>query len=1191
MKRNKVLSLVLAVLFIIVAAQGVHAITVTATPNPANTGQNVAIMVNSTYFAPGPFSCALQINFGDGSPVAGVGTCTVTPCTLVTNHVYATPGVYTITAGSSPFTCGLLPAPPNPATTAITITPAACPALNITSPASLPPGTVGQFYSVQIQASGGQPPLSFSLISGALPPGLSLSPNGIVSGIPAAVYNDAFSVRVTDSCPPGAQTAQKGFAMVVNPAPCPTLNIPTPAALPAGTSGQPYTYQLQTSGGVAPVTFSLVEGSLPPGLSIGSTGLITGTTSVTGTYTFMIRAADSCALAPQTVQKIFSLAMTPAACPALNIVSPATLSAGTSGQPYTYQLQTSGGVAPVTFSLVEGSLPPGLTLGTNGLISGIPSVSGNYSFAVRASDSCVLGALSVQRTFSLVITPAACPALNIISPATLPAGTAGQAYTYQLQTSGGVLPVTFSLVSGSLPPGLTLGTNGLISGIPSSAGNYSFTLNTADNCPTGVQSAQRTFSITIQEVLPPPVQITVRTTPSSFKIPRGQSSALPVLYVFSSGTQNAVSLNSPRGQFLVGNESVGDNPVPLTATVQNGGGTISEVVSIPVAVVERAIRNNANRFFYTRVFANATLNITLAATTEFLITTEAGGTFQIQRIDLYFENRRPEITVERNYPGLRAFADIRFIGSGFLRGFWEVDGRRLSEVNQHLLYGNSITIETPDIPSLPTFDTGYHFVRFVITDPPAGIPLQEIFYFVTIAESPWKPVSIKLYAPENGANIERAAATFSWEEIRNATTFAIRFYTEMNEAPIFSAFTKEASYTIPALVLVSTFQQDRSYAWKVTGYDNENKITGESEFRKFSFKKSDEYVKGQILAVFPTKVFPWNLVNDLEKTYQMDLLRTYTLRALDATAVIFGTGEKDIVAVIGELKKNKDILFVQPNYIFRTLTDPLSKNQYANMLLRTDRLHEVAKGRGIRIALIDTGVDAGHEDLKSRITDTRNFVQGEDYIPEIHGTAIAGVIAAEKNGVGIEGVAPEASIIALRACRQMSAEKPEGVCRTDTLSEAIDEAVVQGVHIINMSFGTAYPDNLLAGLIDKGRKKGILFLAPAGNMNSDRKLRFPASHPAVISVAGLDEKLNPYPNAGIVKESLVSAPAFNILTTVPGNKYNFMNGTSLSTAYVSGILALALEKDKSITKETIPAYKGDLCKWEEELLKIKICDK
>ena len=172
-----------------------------------------------------------------------------------------------------------------------------------------------------------------------------------------------------------------------------------------------------------------------------------------------------------------------------------------------------------------------------------------------------------------------------------------------------------------------------------------------------------------------------------------------------------------------------------------------------------------------------------------------------------------------------------------------------------------------------------------------------------------------------------------------------------------------------------------------------------------------------------------------------------------------------------------------------------------------------------------------------------------------------------RTDIGIEGVAPDADIIALRACRQVSKDKPEGECYTDSLAKALDKAIDQKAHIVNMSFGNVHYDGLLAKLIDRGAEQGILFVAPAGNFKNEQELRFPASHHAVISVGGFDEKFNPYPNPSITKKTSVCAPAVNVLTTVPNNKHNFMTGTSISSAlYQRYPCPLHLKKTKASAK-------------------------
>lgn len=427
-----------------------------------------------------------------------------------------------------------------------------------------------------------------------------------------------------------------------------------------------------------------------------------------------------------------------------------------------------------------------------------------------------------------------CVTLNMVTASTLPSGTAGQAYSTQLLTSGGQPPINFSLISGALPTGLTLNSTGLISGTPTTMGTYSFTVRATDSCSLGQQNNERTFSLQIQ---PPP--LTVSVSPSSFNVPRGQSSSAGVTYQFTAGSPLfSTILNSDSGSFLVGSETIEVNAFPLTVNVQNGSGRVFETLGIPVRVLERTIQRGSNRFMYQRVFTGSGIN--LNATVNFTITTEAGAEFNIKRIELYFENKRAEITVERNYP-LKANADIRFVGSGLLQGFWEVDGRILSRVDQHLTFGRSVTLQTPEIPSLPTFDTGTHIVRFVITNPVTEIPLASILYFVTPTEFKGRPIGIHLISPENDSMLEYSPLKFQWGKINKTTLFLIQYFDNLNKNPIFSAYTREAFYFLPEFALKNIFSTGQKYYWKVMGFDSENNIIGESTVWNFSFKKLDNF--------------------------------------------------------------------------------------------------------------------------------------------------------------------------------------------------------------------------------------------------------------------------------------------------------------------------------------------------------------
>ncbi|MBM4146350.1 MAG: hypothetical protein FJ240_08775, partial [Nitrospira sp.] len=724
------------------------------------------------------------------------------------------------------------------------INPAPCPAMSITSPSTLSTGNVGDGYSYQLQTAGGQAPIIFSLTSGSLPPGLILSSTGLISGTPTITGTYNFTVTATDSCATGAQSLQGNFRITVNAAPCPALSITSPATLSTGTVGQAYSYQLQTSGGQIPITFSFVSGLFPPGLNLGSTGSISGIPTSSGTYSFTASATDSCAVGVQIVQGNFSIAVNPAPCPAISITSPSTLSTGNVGDGYSYQLQTAGGQAPIIFSLTSGLLPSGLILSSTGLISGTPTVTGTYNFTVRVTDSCAGGAQSLQGNFSITVNAAPCPALSITSPSMLTSGTIGQGYSYQLQTSGGQPPITFRFMSDTYPPGLRITSSGLISGTPTSAGNYTFRVRVTDSCAAGAQSAENDFSIMVQ-LIPPPVTISVNPVPSSFSIPRGYSSSSNVLYQFNGSVSINTTLNSAAGNFMAGSEIIGTSSIPLKVQIHNGAGRVAEVINIPVAVIERALKRGANTFIYVRNFIDASINVT--ATVNFMITTEAGADFEIKRIDLYFENRRPEITVNRSFPKLRAFADIRFVGSGFLRGYWEVDGRMLSHVDQHLAYGASVTLQTPDIPPLPTFDTGSHVVRFVITDPVTDLQLPLILYFVTAEEGRGKLVNIVLLSPVNYSLIEYAPVKFEWEKLDKTPLYFIQFYDKPESIPVFSAYAKEAYYTLPDIALKGIFSPGQKYYWKVSGFDAENKVIGESETWGFTFALEKGKLQGIVV--------------------------------------------------------------------------------------------------------------------------------------------------------------------------------------------------------------------------------------------------------------------------------------------------------------------------------------------------------
>jgi len=257
---------------------------------------------------------------------------------------------------------------------------------------NLPAGEVGVHYDQFIGAWSCRSGLAWSVLSGSLPQGLVANTgSGELSGTPtnAGVFN--FAIQVSNAA---NESTNHAFSVAIVSA----LQVAT-ASLPNGTNGTAYSQQLDLAGGLPPFQWSLSPGSsnLPPNLILATNGLLSGTLAGIGTFNFRVRVTDSAAaIADQPL----SLKLTQ---PALQITT-TVLPDATQGTFYSTALGALGGQPPYVWSLVPGSasLPPNLTLGTNGVLAGTPASSGTNWFIVRVTDAA---ASTVNRVFSLVATP------------------------------------------------------------------------------------------------------------------------------------------------------------------------------------------------------------------------------------------------------------------------------------------------------------------------------------------------------------------------------------------------------------------------------------------------------------------------------------------------------------------------------------------------------------------------------------------------------------------------------------------------------------------------------------------------------------------------------------------------------------------------------------------------------------------
>jgi subtilisin family serine protease len=226
--------------------------------------------------------------------------------------------------------------------------------------------------------------------------------------------------------------------------------------------------------------------------------------------------------------------------------------------------------------------------------------------------------------------------------------------------------------------------------------------------------------------------------------------------------------------------------------------------------------------------------------------------------------------------------------------------------------------------------------------------------------------------------------------------------------------------------------------------------------------------------------------------------------------------------------------------------DPLYLAQPAARLWQLASLHRISTGRGVKVAVIDSGIDADHPDLAGQVQLNRNFVAGHPLVPEQHGTGVAGIIAARAdNHKGLAGVAPGARLLGLRACWQDSRRT---TCDSFSLAKALYSAIEDKAEVINMSL-SGPDDRLLRQLLGIAHERGETVVAAFDPAKADGG--FPASAPGVIAVA--DSALaRPRTNVYI-------APGRDVPTTQPGGKWFLVNGTSYAAAHVSGLFALARE--------------------------------
>jgi len=309
------------------------------------------------------------------------------------------------------------------------------------------------------------------------------------------------------------------------------------------------------------------------------------------------------------------------------------------------------------------------------------------------------------------------------------------------------------------------------------------------------------------------------------------------------------------------------------------------------------------------------------------------------------------------------------------------------------------------------------------------------------------------------------------------------------------------------------------------------------------------------------------LLRDIANDYQLESVDSWPIQVLAMQCVIFKPmGTDSAMALIDKLQRDPRVALAQPlqNFATNSTTQTSDHESYQSLQQSLRRMdvgdaHQWSRGRGVSIAVIDTGMDTRHPDLKGRISEQRNFVDSDQtqFVQDRHGTAVAGVIAADaSSSSGILGVAPEAKLIALKACWQLQPNRDDARCNTFTLAKGIAAAMQLHAQIINLSV-VGPDDALLTALIKAAQRAGVVVV---GASDANGVMRFPAGLPDVIGVSSMEQH--------DAADASIAAPGRDVLTLLPGGRYDFASGNSIATAEVSGIVALLLSSDVKHTLDS-----------------------
>ncbi len=554
------------------------AVLATGCGNTASGGSGTLSITTAT-LPSGTLGAAYSASLTAGGGVAPYTFSGTAPAGLTLSSAGVLSGTPT-TVGTSSFTATVSDSGGSKASAMLSLTVNASLAITTTALAA---GSVGTAYSATVVATGGSTPYVFAISSGTLPAGLSISSGGVLSGTPTTAGTSTFTVVAADAA--GARASQNFSLTITAAAAVITLS---PASLPAGTVGGSYAATLTAGGGTAPYSFSTTSGTLPAGVTLTGAGALTGTLTTPGTYSFTITATDANGAKGS---QAYTVAI--AAAGSSLLITTTSLPAGTMGTAYSQTILATGGATPYSYAVTGGALPGGLGLAASGAITGTPTTAGSFSFTVTVTD-----AASKTAVQSYSVTVSASASTLALNAATLPAGSVGKAYSASISATGGTAPYSFAVMSGSVPLGTSLSPSGLLSGTPTTANTYSFTVTVTDNAGA---TASRIYSVEIDASGSASLLLTTSVLPNA---------VVNTAYSYALSVSNGVA---PYTYKLL------SGSLPNTITLSSGGllsgtATTAGAYNFTVGFTDSAGNSNSAALTLTVVTTNATVVVDTTTT-------------------------------------------------------------------------------------------------------------------------------------------------------------------------------------------------------------------------------------------------------------------------------------------------------------------------------------------------------------------------------------------------------------------------------------------------------------------------------------------------------------------------------------------------------------------------------------------------